>query len=75
MYLSQKAKKDLHWWITYSKDNHKRISLRNADVTVQTDASNLDWGTKGENTEASYAPRDIYNTDETGMHLLSCPTR
>ena len=32
--------------------NPKRISLRNADVTLQTDASNLGWGAKGENTEA-----------------------
>ena len=52
MYISNKAKSDLSWWITQSQQNSKPTSYGNADVTLQTDASNLGWGAKGTNTEA-----------------------
>ena len=47
-----RQKSDLSWCMTKSHLNSKPISYGNADITLQTDASNLGCGAKGTNTEA-----------------------
>ena len=44
MAITQEMKVDLMWWLNHNSEGNWKILLKDTEVDLYTDASNLGWG-------------------------------
>lgn len=65
MFISNKMKDDLKWWIENVKHEVRHISHGNPEITIQTDASLHGWGAVLDDTEIGCR----WNSSESQYHI------
>ena len=65
MFLSQKSRNELKWWITSLPNSYKRIDHGKPNVTISTDACTIGWGAISGNSKT----QGLWSKPEINCHI------